>query len=187
MKKIWNLYFNGDKRKKEIALTFDDGPSKETENILDILKENNAKATFFIWGQRIKGREKIVKRIIEEGHEIGNHTFSHKRLYFKSRKFIEKDITKNDEELKRFGIKTNLLRLPGFKFGLNALIVCKKLNKKVIFCDVMSNDWMKPRTEKVVKKVLEKTRGGSIISFHDYLEGIGSNEEITPIIRKIVP
>ncbi len=63
---------------KEVYLTFDDGPSdKTTENILDVLKENDVKATFFIIGKYIEGREDILKRIVKEGHSLGLHTYSH--------------------------------------------------------------------------------------------------------------
>ena len=142
MKKTGNFYYHGDREKNEIALTFDDGPSEETLQVLKILKKFNAKATFFIWGQRIKGRERIIRKIIKEGHEIGNHTFSHKRLYFKSKDFIERDIKKCDEELAKFKIKTKLVRCPGFKFGVNSILTFRKLKKRVIFCDVISKDWL---------------------------------------------
>ncbi len=199
MKRIGNLYFHGSRKEKKIALTFDDGPSKETEKVLNILKENNAKATFFIWGQRIKGREQIIKRILKEGHEIANHTYSHKRLQFKSRKFVEKDVKKCDEELKKFKIKTNLFRFPGFKFGITSLIVLRKMNKKLIFADMVSNDWTLPYFRqhyklnmglsrlKVIRRTLRKTKPGSILNFHDYLEGIGSHKEIIPLMKEIIP
>jgi len=196
---MFNIYFHGNKKKKKIALTFDDGPSKETERVLDLLKKHDAKATFFIWGERIKGREKIIERIKKEGHEFGNHTFSHKRMWFKSRKFMREDIQKCDDELNKFGIKKNLFRFPGFKFGLNSLIVCWKLKKKMIFADMVSNDWLNPwlkmkynkkepvKIDKPIQKTLSKTKNGSILNFHDYLEGIGSHKEIIPIMEKVLP
>ena len=185
--RISNLYFHGNRKDKKIALTFDDGPSKETERILKILKENNSKATFFIWGQRIRGREKIIKRIIKEGHEIGNHSYSHKRMAFKSKKFIEKEIIKCDKELGVLGVKTDLFRPPKFSMGPNLLKTCKKLGKKIILCDVISDDWKKPKIDLVLNKVLGETKKGSIVNFHDYLEGIGSNEQIVSVINKSVP
>ena len=71
--KILNFYFHGKRNSDKISITFDDGPSKETEKILDILKKNKANATFFVFGERIKGREEIIKRILNERNEIGNH------------------------------------------------------------------------------------------------------------------
>lgn len=198
MRKIGNWYNRARRNKKQIALTFDDGPSEETKKVLDILKKYNAKATFFIWGQRIKGRENIINRILKEGHEFGNHTFSHKWLWFKRKKVIAEEIIKCDDELSKFGIKTNLFRFPAFRFGINSIIICKRLKKKVIFSDVISNDWLNPwlkkkfkknepiKIEKVIKKVLKKTKNGSILNFHDYLEGVGPHNEIIPILEAIM-
>ncbi len=187
MKKISNMYFQGNRKKNKIALTFDDGPSKETEKVLDLLKKYNAKATFFILGKRIKAREKIIKRINKEGHEIGNHTYSHKRLWFKSKRFAKKNIKKCDKELEKTGMKTNLFRFPGFKIGYCSWLATKELNKKVIFCDVSSLDWKKKGINYSVKKVLNKTKKGSIINLHDYLQGIGKNRKIISILEKILP
>ena len=198
MKKIFNFYRHGSRKENKIALTFDDGPSEETEKVLELLKEYNAKATFFVWTQRIKGREKTIKRILREGHEIANHTHSHKRMIFKSFDFVKKDILKADEELKKQGIKTNLFRFPGFKWGITSFCVCLKLKKKVIFCDVVSQDWLRPWLKKrnpkvriklnpVIKRTLRKTKNGSIINLHDYLEGIGRHKEIIPILEKVLP
>ena len=187
MKRMGNLYFHGNRNKREISLTFDDGPSKETERVLDVLKKYNAKATFFILGQRIKGFEKTIERMIKEEHEIGNHSYEHKRLAFKSKKYTKEDLERCDNELHKFKIKTNLFRPPGVSMFYNLFRVCKKLEKKIIICDVVSDDWKKPGIEKIVNKVLRKTKNGSIIDFHDYLEGIGTNEEIIPILKKIIP
>ena len=187
MKKIGNLYFHGSRDKKEIALTFDDGPSDETKEVLKLLKKYDAKATFFIWGQRIEGRESTIDRIIKEGHEIGNHSYEHKRLAFKSQKYIKSDLKKCDGELYNFNIKTNLFRPPGLSMFYNLFKVCKRLEKKIIACDVISNDWRKKSIEYSVKRVLSGTKNGSIINFHDYLEGIGTNEEIIPILKKVLP
>lgn len=187
MKKIGNLYFHGKRDKKEIALTFDDGPSKETLEILKILKKYDAKATFFVEGKRIENHKSILEKTIKEGHEIGNHSYNHYRLWFKDKKLIEYEIKKTDNELNKYDVKTNLFRPPGFKIGFNLLNVCKKLNKKIIICDVSSDDWKKPGIEKIVNKVLKNTQSGSIINFHDYLEEIGSNKEIISALQKIIP
>ncbi len=185
--RIFQCYFHGKRNSNKISLTFDDGPSKETEKILVLLKKYNAKATFFIWGQRIKGREKTIERIIKEGHEIGNHSYEHKRLTFKTQDYIFKDLKKCDKELLRLGFKTDLFRPPAFSIFYNLLRVCKKLEKKIVMCDIISDDWRKKGIEYSVEKVLKKTKPGSIINFHDYLEGIGPNEDIIPIIKQVIP
>lgn len=184
---MFNIYFHGSRRKKKIALTFDDGPSKETEKVLDLLKKYNTKATFFIWGERIKGREKTIERIKKEGHEFGNHTFSHKRMWFKSREFMKKYIQKCDDELNKFGIKTNLFRPPCLAIGINLLVVCEKGKRKIIACDVISNDWKKLGVDKISNRVLRKTKNGSILNFHDYIEGIGPNKDLPRILEEVLP
>jgi peptidoglycan/xylan/chitin deacetylase (PgdA/CDA1 family) len=199
-----NIFLHGDRNKNEIAITFDDGPSEETEKILEVLKKYNIKATFFIVGKMIKGRENIIEKIKIDGHEFGNHTYSHKRLWFKSKNFIEKDIEMCDAELDKFKIKTALFRFPGLKFGFNSLVICKKLNKKIIFGDALSFDWVSYdwfnpwlkkkkfikgliKINKVIEKTILKTKGGSIVVFHDYLQEIGPHKEITEILENILP
>jgi peptidoglycan/xylan/chitin deacetylase (PgdA/CDA1 family) len=186
MNNLRNLYFHGNREVKKVALTFDDGPSDETEKILDILKKYHIRATFFVWGKRINGREKILRRIRDEGHEIGNHTYSHKRLWFKSKSYIEKDLKKCDEILKKFKIKTCLFRPPSFKIGFNLLNICKKEGKNIIACDVVTGDWKPGRVEKVVKETLRKTQNGSIIDLHDYIELDPLDKNAHLITEKII-
>ena len=187
MKRIGNVYIHGSRKENKVALTFDDGPSDETKEVLKLLKKYDAKATFFIWGQRIEGRESTMDKIIKEGHEIGNHSYEHKRLAFKSQEYIKNDLKKCDYKLDKFEVKTNLFRPPGLSMFYNLFKVCKRLEKKIIACDVISNDWRKKGIEYSAKRVLGKTKNGSIINFHDYLEGIGRNEEIIPILERILP
>lgn len=102
--------------KKEIYLTFDDGPSdKTTENILQVLKENDVKGTFFIIGKYIDGREDVLKKIVKEGHSIGLHTYSHnyETIYKNNKVFIDEMEKCKDEIYKVTGINTNIIRFPG--------------------------------------------------------------------------
>lgn len=189
-KKIGNIYFYGNRKTKRIALTFDDGPSKETEKLLNILKKYKSKATFFVLGKKIKGKEKSIKRIIKEGHEIGNHSYNHYNLWFKNKKFIEKEINQTEEELKKIGIKNNLFRPPSSRMGLNLLKVCKKLKKKMIIGDTYAYDWNFPGAKKVVNKILKTVKKGSIIILHDSIEDKNTskiNKDITEITKKIIP
>lgn len=198
------MYFHGDRNKKEIAITFDDGPAEDTLRVLEVLKKYDIKATFFLVGKMIKDREYIIQQAKNDGHEFGNHTFSHKRLWFKSKKFIENEIKKCDEELEKVDIKTDLFRFPGFKYGPTSLSVCKKLEKKIIFIDSIffnqnGHDWYRPwlkkiglikgaiKIDKVVEHTLRNTKNGSILGLHDYLQEIGPNPEVVSILEKILP
>lgn len=101
-------------KEKVIYLTFDDGPSKLTPTVLDILKEYDVKATFFLIGNQIKGLEPIVSRIYNEGHSIGLHSYTHNisRIYSSSEVFIN-EMSKTQEEIfKVTGTRPNILRFP---------------------------------------------------------------------------
>jgi len=100
---------------KLLYLTFDDGPSKNTEQVLDILKREGITATFFLLGEHVLKQPEIVKRIVKEGHAIGNHTFDHKydRLYGSFAEFADQ-VMKTDEAIYRTaGVRTTLVRAPG--------------------------------------------------------------------------
>jgi peptidoglycan-N-acetylglucosamine deacetylase len=101
---------------KDIYLTFDDSPGdRVTEEILNILNKDKIKATFFVVGCRIHGREKILKRITDEGNSIGLHSFTHKikKIYSNSKVFIEEMMWTSDEIYKVTGLRTNIIRFPG--------------------------------------------------------------------------
>ena len=198
-----SIYFNGKRNQNKIALTFDDGPSEETEGVLEILKRYDIKATFYIVGKMIKGREHVIEQIKKGGHSFGNHTYSHTRLWFKSTKFIQNEIWACDKELAKVGVKTDLFRFPGFRCGITGLLTCKKLSKTIVFgtlfYDWVSRDYFNPylkrrqdisgdeKINKVVKNVLSKTKNGTILVLHDYLQEIGPNKEILAILEKVLP
>lgn len=102
--------------KKEVYLTFDDGPTPGvTERILDVLKEKNAKATFFVVGKEIDQRENVLKRIYDEGHAIGVHTYSHnfKKIYSSEDKFVSENIEAAQKVKEITGYTPTVLRFPG--------------------------------------------------------------------------
>lgn len=104
---------------KVVYLTFDDGPSKRTPEVLDILKKEGIKATFFVLGEQVERNPKLAKRMIEEGHSIGNHTYDHKyeRLYGSFSGFVEQVIKTDNAIFNATGIRTTLLRAPGGTHG----------------------------------------------------------------------
>ena len=102
------------KDEKVIYLTFDDGPSVMTDKVLDILKENDIKATFFIIGNQIKGQEAVVKRTYNEGHGIGLHTYTHKyKNIYPSREAFISEMLKSQKEINSLiGINPTIIRFP---------------------------------------------------------------------------
>lgn len=159
-------------RSKEIALTFDDGPTEYTPKFLDLLKENQIKATFFCIGKQIEKHPEIFQRIISEGHRIGNHTYSHSsKTGFLSTSEMSMEIKKCDEVILKFGnTETNLYRPP---FGVTNPNIAKaiiKTNKKSIGWNVRSLDTVILNKEKIYTRITKRLKKGSIILLHDTSE-----------------
>lgn len=134
-----SLYTGVTSNEKVVYFTFDDGPSKNvTPKILDILKEKGVKATFFVVGYKIKGEEEILKRISDEGHGIGLHTFTHnyKTIYRSNDEFIN-EMDKTAEEVKRVtGLDSKIIRFPsGSKKHINDDMALKLKNKGYVVFD----------------------------------------------------
>ncbi|KFE99282.1 polysaccharide deacetylase [Chryseobacterium formosense] len=157
---------------KEVALTFDDGPTEFTPKFLDILKENNVKATFFCIGKQIEKYPKTFQRIIAEGHTIGNHTLSHSNTtgFLSASKMVE-EIEKCDEVMLKVGnLKTDLYRPPFGVTNPNIAKAIKKTHKKSIGWNVRSLDTITEDEKKIYRKVTKGLKKGSIILLHDTSE-----------------
>ncbi|WP_240904132.1 polysaccharide deacetylase family protein [Bacillus sp. N1-1] len=99
------LTYKVETNQKVVALTFDDGPTENVDDILTLLNDHNIKATFFLIGNEIEKNQEEAKAIVNEGHQIGNHTYSHQRMIFKSPWFIKEEIEKTDELIRHGGYK----------------------------------------------------------------------------------
>lgn len=163
---------NGRRDSRSIALTFDDGPDEETGKIMDILKKNNIKATFFLIGSKAASRPETVKRMIEDGHDIGIHSYFHKSTFpLQSAEKIGEELKKTENLLYDItGRRTSLFRPP---FGVTNPPIAKAVKKsgyKTIGWDIRSFDTVASRSrEKICKKIERKLKGGSIILLHDRL------------------
>ncbi|MBU0906658.1 MAG: polysaccharide deacetylase family protein [Nanoarchaeota archaeon] len=183
-----NLYFHGSRKSNRIALTFDDGLSDQTNKILRILDKNKCRGTFFLVGERISGKKEIVRKIVTKGHEVGNHSYSHKNLLFKSQKTIEEEIALTEAEFSKLDVKTSLFRPPDGSFGLNLIKIISKKKLKAILWDVDPQDWKcNYDIGKIVNYILGHVRGGSIIDLHDYAIGVGENSKLVELLRRVVP
>lgn len=157
---------------KEIALTFDDGPTEFTPKFLDLLKEQQIKATFFCIGKQIEKYPETFQRIITEGHTIGNHTLTHsKSTGFLSASKMIAEIENCDKVINNFGnIQTNLYRPP---FGVTNPSIAKAIkqtHKISIGWNVRSLDSIIDDEKKIYKRVTKNLRKGSIILLHDTSE-----------------
>lgn len=161
-------------QEKVVYLTFDDAPDAvQTPKVLDVLKRNNIKAAFFCIGSRIAGCEPIVKRIAEDGHLIGNHSFSHKNAFplLGRRKMVE-DIERCQSELRRAtGSDTQFFRPPFGVTNPHVAYAVRKLELKVIGWSIRTYDTNQPPVEKVLRRIRRQLKSGSIILLHDGISG----------------
>ncbi|MDM8236894.1 polysaccharide deacetylase family protein [[Ruminococcus] torques] len=154
----------------KVALTFDDGPSSEyTPLLLDGLRERNVKASFFVIGSNIEkeGGEEIIRRIYEEGHLIGNHTWHHVDLSDLSTEDAWKELEMTDSLIKAItGEETALVRPPFGEFPRSM----EEPDKLYVKWTVDSRDWVTKDTQEIVRKVVTDTEENDIILMHDCYE-----------------
>lgn len=157
---------------KVVYLTFDDGPDAEqTPQVLDVLKRNNAKAAFFCIGSRIAGNEALLKRMADEGHTIGNHSFSHANsfpLFSRSRMLADIRLCQQAIE-QATGATTTLFRPP---FGVTNPTIgkaVKNLNLKTIGWTIRTYDTNGADHAKIARRISRQLRPGAIILLHDRL------------------
>lgn len=154
-----------DSNKKTVALTFDDGPNKNTLSILDTLKDNHASATFFMVGTNVNNFKDTVKRISDEGHELGSHSYSHKSLLHVKNEELEKEVNEVSRIVKNIaGVDIKLLRPP---YGSINGEVKDKYPYSYIMWSVDPEDWKYKDASIVREHVLDKVEDGDIILLHD--------------------
>jgi len=155
---------------KIVALTFDDGPNEPyTSQILDILKDNNIKATFFVLGENVNYYPDIAQRIVNEGHVIANHSYSHQQdLVIEKQTSIDKEINWTQDIIFNTTGKIPQLFRPPHGYKSPWLITkLKENNLTLVEWSNMTNDWDQPGSKKITDKIIKKTHPGSIIVLHD--------------------
>ena len=158
-----------DTHKKLIALTFDDGPNPPyTQQIIDLLDEHNAKASFFVLGRNAVKYPKELESIYQSGHEIGNHSWDHKRLIFKSPSYIKSQIASTDSIIRVSGYTREIyFRAP---FGNKLFVlpwVLKQMNKKHILFNIVVYDWKDFTIKELLESIDQQIENGSIIDLHE--------------------
>lgn len=152
-----------------VALTYDDGPNPPyTDQLLDVLAKHNVKATFFMIGNRVEKHPETVHRVVAEGHQIGNHSYSHPLLGFLPPLYVQRQIERTDDLLRELGIIGEIaFRAPVLTRFLPVAYVLAKRDRIHISCNVWSWDWTTQNPDKITETVLKKTKQGSIIVLHD--------------------
>ena len=166
-----------------IALTFDDGPNKETtRRLLDILKQREITASFFVLGSNIPGNENLLHRMKNEGHVIGSHSMHHQNFAQLPLDSVTEDMNQMDNYSKKlFGEPFKYMRPP---YGSLNASVAETINKPFIQWSVDSKDWITKNSEKIVNEVTNSAYPGSIILLHDiYPETI---EAVPMIIDSLI-
>lgn len=151
---------------KKIAITFDDGPHPYyTEQLLDGLKEREAKATFFVLGEHAEQYPELVQRMSEEGHLIGNHTYSHIQLTQRNSEAFKEELVKTSELIENLtGQEVQYVRPP---YGTWNKKFEKELNMFPVLWNIDPLDWSSKNVSGIVQKVTAKAKENSIILMHD--------------------
>lgn len=181
---------HGNEDEKVIALTFDDGPDKDfTPQVLDILKKNNVKATFFVVGENVEWNAEILKRQHEEGHEIGNHTFTHINVSKKGYNDIYKEINNTQQAVKKvIGEEPKLFR-PPYRAISKAMcnIVKEKDMNIVLWSNLDPRDWSNPGVYYIVDTITSKVQNGTIILLHDYNNLRNKKSQTVQALEIVIP
>jgi polysaccharide deacetylase family sporulation protein PdaB len=175
-------------QQKIVALTFDDGPDPDnTALILDLLKQYNAKATFFAIGEKVSRNPELARREAEEGHELANHTYHH--LFLNNRSFgkLEKEIVETERVIREAtGQKPTLFRPPGGIYNDRLIALARQHGYVVVLWSWQQDtrDWSRPGVGKIVSRVLDHLENGNIILLHEYVEG---GSQTVEALKTILP
>lgn len=160
---------NPAEKNKKIALTFDDGPHEMTLKVLELLQQYNAKATFFCVGNQIEKHPDIFKKILSDGHEVGNHTYSHSKSFgFFSAQKVTEEIQQTDTLITQFTNKKNHLFRPPFGVtNPNVAKAISNLKHHVIGWDIRSLDTVITDETVVLNRIKKRIHPGGIVLLHD--------------------
>ncbi len=175
----------GNKEKKILYLTFDEGyEAGYTSKILEILKENDVKAAFFITAHYLNTQEELVKQMIEEGHIVGNHTVNHKSMPELSEEEIRKEVMDLHTAIyEKFGYEMKYMRPPKGEFSEKSIKYTNTLGYKTVMWSFAYEDWnenKQPNEEKAKEKIIDNFHNGEIILLH------GNSKTNTNILDNII-
>ena len=172
-----------------VALTFDDGPSAETAEILDVLAAHNLKATFFMLGRQVELFPEIARRVIDEGHEVGNHSHSHPIYLFRSGNETRNQLERAQETITRVtGARPRFARPPCGVRTPAYFAAARRLGLRTVQWSVAGFDWKQITAGEIARRVLRDVEPGSVILLHDGNSGRKRNQTATvaalPLIIK---
>jgi peptidoglycan/xylan/chitin deacetylase (PgdA/CDA1 family) len=162
-------FAGGTRGSKQIALTYDDGPNDpHTLKLLDVLAKHSVRATFFMIGRYVQQRPDIARAVVQAGHVIGNHTFTHPLLIFKSEAQTRTQILECRSALQdAIGEHSNSFRPPFGGRRPATIRIARELGLETVMWNVTGYDWNAPPAAVIEKKVVRQMRGGDVILLHD--------------------
>lgn len=169
-----------------VAITFDDGPNPVyTPQILEIFSEAKGKATFFMIGEQMRNHPEVVKQVCDQGHEIGNHTFTHPKLSQLSIQDCLKEIEETEKLIEELaGRKPVIFRPPYLDYHQETVSLLQKKSYPMIGAlNLEAQDWEQPGVEHILGKSREAVKNGSILIFHD---GYGDRSQTIEAVRMLV-
>jgi peptidoglycan-N-acetylglucosamine deacetylase len=169
---VATLVFHGPRRylrRRVVALTFDDGPSRWTPAVLDALREHDARATFFVLGAAAAAHAPVLQRAVAEGHELGNHLFSHRDPLELDESELEDELRRTEEEVRAAaGVRARLVRPPYGGDRERVARVAQRIGLgPTILSSLDPSDWREGAPEVIAARVLTGVRPGSIVDLHD--------------------
>lgn len=163
-----NGKYDSTKHRPMVALTFDDGPGKYTDKLLDCLEENNAKATFFMLGQNVGYFPDTVKRMHESGMELGNHSYDHTILTSTTKDGVVQQMEKTNNAIREAcGVPADVMRPPGGSYNET---VASLVGLPIITWTIDTRDWATRNADNTYKVTLDNVKDGSIVLMHDIHE-----------------
>ena len=168
-----------------VALSFDDGPTREGVAWATAeLRRTGAHATFFLIGDQLEGRQALVRRLLADGHEIGNHSFSHQRMLLRPASFYDEEIRRTDRLLRRAGVPApRLFRPPYGKKLVGLPRAVARQGYEMIMWDVEDPSGARDARE-YADRILRDVRPGSIILMHIMYRGNGMARDALPLVLK---
>lgn len=179
------LVKSAETNEKKIALTFDDGPTENTQEILKVLKGLDVKATFFLCGIGIEARKEDAAAIVSNGHGIGNHSYSHKRMIGVSYNFCKEEIEKTNRLIREVGYKGEIyFRPPYFKKLFMLPLYLQNSNITAVTCDIEPETYLGfgASPDELANNVNDNIKSGSIILLHPMYKA----ENALVAVKKIV-
>jgi peptidoglycan-N-acetylglucosamine deacetylase len=171
-----------------VALTFDDGPGPDTQSILDVLAEHKVCATFFMIGCHVESFPQTARRIVADGHEIGNHSYSHPIYLYRSARETRRQLERaQDVVAAATGVSPKVARPPCGVRTPAYFRVARELGLRTVQWDVAGFDWKDRSGEQIARDVLRKVRAGSIVLLHDGdSEGMRARNETVAALPLII-